>query len=527
MHRTGKSTKQTGILAMVLAVSLFCAIIGTEIFIKYAGAAGRNTPVTFRFKGRTAKSITLSWKAAESATGYQIFRSEGNGAEALVATTTALLYKDKGLKSGTTYRYRIRAYHAVTENTGAYSEKLSTTTLPAKPVIKVRSGNQCVRITWSPITGASGYHIYQYKGAKSVPVATIAGKSNVTCLINRLENGVAYQFAVTAYRNYKGMDYESVKSSVKSGEPVAVAKTSTKAKFFKTRKTFLKSEAVQSCGFLKNNLIYSKSVILPGMINTNVAEFASSSMVPQGLTFAGSYMLVSAYDKKGLDNSVIYVMGKSGKRLLTTIILPNKTHAGGITCDDKNLWICQSTTLRSIPFSEVEKAAKKRKKYIKIEAYDTKAELGQRASAVTYYKGLLWVAAYAETGFGYMGSYRIVNKDAKPTLALLQRIKIANRVQGLSFTSNGRLIFSRSSQANSSKKGYIHQLDVYKPDMSRISFGIVKPGKREKIIDMPSMNEEIAVSGKYLYVNFESVYYAAAAKQVDRICAFKVTAVTE
>lgn len=483
--------------------------------------------VTFQFTKNNSTSITLSWEPIASATGYLIYHAEGNGAETLVGTTTELTYKDTGLKSGTTYRYRIRTYYAEEENTGEYSEKLSTTTLPAKPTIKVRGGNKRVRITWSKLTGATGYRIYQYTGATPVLIATVTGKSTVTYVRTGLTNGTKYKFSVTAYRSYKDKDYEGSKSTAVTAKAVSVGKTSTKAKIYKTKKAFLKSVAVKTCSFLKKKLVYAKCVILPGMTNTNVSEFGCTSMVPQGLTFAGGYMMISAYDSKGLDNSVVYVMSKSSKKLLTTIVLPNKTHAGGIAYDGRNLWICQSTTLRSIPFATIKAAASAKKDYLEVPEYDTVNELGQQAAAVTYYKGLLWVASYNETSSGYLGSYRIDSKASKPTLTLCKRIKIANRVQGLTFTSNGYLVLSRSCQTNASKRGFFHQLDVYKPNLSKAGSGIVKLGKVKKKIDMPSMNEEIAVSGKYLYVNFESSYFASAVKRVDRVCAFKVAAVTK
>lgn len=85
--------------------------------------------------------------------------------------------------------------------------------------------------------------------------------------------------------------------------------------------------------FVKKSVNYAKSIVLPGMTNTNVLEFGSKTMVPQGMTFAGSYLLVSAYDSKRIDNSVVYVMSRSSKKLLTTVVLPNKTHAGGLAYD--------------------------------------------------------------------------------------------------------------------------------------------------------------------------------------------------
>lgn len=482
---------------------------------------------TFSIIKNASTSITLGWEKVESATGYLIYRTEANGVETKVGSTTTLEYKDTGLKSGVTYRYRIRTYFADEENTGEYSEQISTTTNPAKPSMKLRAGNGRVKLTWTAVNGATGYRIYQFNGSQAVLIADLKGKSTVSYLRTGLKNGTKYYYSMVAYRTYKEKDYESSQATKSGVKPIAVAKTSTGAKLYKSKKAFLRSAAVKACSFVKKQLNYAKSIVLPGMTNTNVLEFGSKTMVPQGMTFAGSYLLVSAYDSKGIDNSVVYVMSRSRKKLLTTVVLPNKTHAGGLAYDGRNLWICQSTYLRSIPFAQIKKAAVAKKKYLEIKAYGTKNALGQQAAAVTYYKGLLWVASYSESNSGYLGSYRIADKTGKPVLTVCGRIKLPNRVQGLTFTSNGRLILSRSCQTNSTKRGYLHQMDVYKPNLKKARAGKITLGKRNKVINMPSMNEEIAVSGKYLYVNFESVQFTSATKRVDRICAFKVAAVTK
>ena len=65
---------------------------------------------TFSIIKNASTSITLGWEKVESATGYLIYRTEANGVETKVGSTTTLEYKDTGLKSGVTYRYRIRTY---------------------------------------------------------------------------------------------------------------------------------------------------------------------------------------------------------------------------------------------------------------------------------------------------------------------------------------------------------------------------------------------------------------------------------
>ena len=61
--------------------------------------------------------------------------------------------------------------------------------------------------------------------------------------------------------------------------------------------------------------------------------------MPQSITFAGNYLLISAYDYSKAQESVIYVMNKKTQKYITTIVLPHKGHVGGITFDGTNLWI--------------------------------------------------------------------------------------------------------------------------------------------------------------------------------------------
>ena len=137
---------------------------------------------------------------------------------------------------------------------------------------------------------------------------------------------------------------------------------------------------------MKKSLNYSKSFATPGMASTNIAGFQSKTMCPQGITFAKSYCLITAYDRAAVENSVIYVLSKNGKKLLTTIALPNKTHAGGIAFDGTNVWITQGYTVRSIPFSTIQSAAKQKKEWAEITAFKSIVTLTHQAATLTYYK---------------------------------------------------------------------------------------------------------------------------------------------
>ena len=76
-------------------------------------------------------------------------------------------------------------------------------------------------------------------------------------------------------------------------------------------------------------------------------------MCPQAITFAGKYLLITAYDTYSEEKSVIYVMNKYNRKLLTVIVLPNKTHGGGICYDGKTVWVTNGQKISGIAFTDI------------------------------------------------------------------------------------------------------------------------------------------------------------------------------
>lgn len=477
-------------------------------------------------KSYAKTSITLQWNKVASATGYSVYRATETGGFALVGSTSSTSYKDTGLTNGTTYRYMVCTYAHVTDNTAEQSSVLYMTTKVKAPTIKaIKGGHGRVRIKWKKLSKATGYQIYRLNGTQYTLIATLPANTTVKYINTGLVNGQTYRYKVCGYRRVGNVNYAGDQTKEYSAKAVSVGQTSKTALLFKSKKAFKKSSAYKACTFFKKKVKYAKSIIIPGLQNTNLNGFGCSSMVPQGITFAKSYMLISAYDKTAVENSVLYVVKKSSKKLITTVELPSQTHAGGIAYDGRNIWITSGSNMLSIPFSTISSAASKKLPYLEIPEYASKVAVGQQAATVTYYKSKLWIASYNELSSGYLGSYTIVNKNGVPSLSLCSRIKVGNRVQGMTFTSKGYLILSRSCQTNSGQRGFLHQLDVYKPNVKKASKGIIKLGRLRKHVDMPTMNEEIAVSGSYLYVNYESGAFSTAVNRMDRICAFKVSAI--
>src|SRR5579884_98779 len=74
-----------------------------------------------------AGKVTLHWTSPFGTTNYIVKRSTTSGAETQIATTTANVYTDSGLTSGTTYYYEVQAVDAA--GTSALSDEASAVAL--------------------------------------------------------------------------------------------------------------------------------------------------------------------------------------------------------------------------------------------------------------------------------------------------------------------------------------------------------------------------------------------------------------
>lgn len=474
----------------------------------------------------TEKSISLSWNTVAGATGYLIYRSPVNaGKYSYLGKTDTTSYTDTTPASGTGYQYKVSAYLLEPAFYGTYSAPLDITTNPAKMILTYKAGDGKIRVKWNKVTGATSYDLYMGNDEGDFTLLATLGSLDNSYVLEGLINGNTYSFQATSHREYNGIIYDSPYSDILLAGPSPVEATSTVAKLFVEKSDFENSSAYTGVEFFGTNVKYEDSIILPGLITTNVGGFASKSMCPQGLTFAKNYLLITAYDLAAEENSVVYVIDKKEKNLLTTLILPNKAHVGGISYDGSNIWITVGTKISSIPFSKLKEAAKEGKPYSYIE-FSSECETNVAASFVTYYDEKLWIGSYNELNSTNMFSYTIQYEDMVPVLVKENTILMPNRMQGIAFTKEGDLILSRSCQLYKGLRGYMRQLEVYRPDFSEMSEdGVILLGECINTIEMPSMNEEIAIDGSYLYVNFESAAFDKASYQVDRICAFDLSSI--
>ena len=179
--------------------------------------------------GNTA--VKLSWYKVTDAVGYTIYQKKGSTYKA-IKNTTATTATIKGLKTGTAYAFRIRAYVVVNnkKNYSPYSDTCFTATKPAKNKItsitkisKKKSGSGYylrAKIKWSKSSGANRYKVY-YKVSGSSYKSLLGTYKGTSTTIQQYRSKYStgkrkYTFYVVPVKYYNGKYYEGAMSSGKT-----------------------------------------------------------------------------------------------------------------------------------------------------------------------------------------------------------------------------------------------------------------------------------------------------------------------
>lgn len=172
--------------------------------------------------------VKISWSKVSGATGYEVLQYNNStkkyGRAALVKGTA---YIKSGLKTGTKYSFRIRAYKTTGGKTvySPYSKTVSAKPVLAK-VRNVKAKNKTKRsaaITWKRVAGANGYKVYRStkKNGKFKAVKTIKKGKTVKFVNKKLKKGKRYYYKVRAYRT---VGKKKVYSGYSSRESVKIRK---------------------------------------------------------------------------------------------------------------------------------------------------------------------------------------------------------------------------------------------------------------------------------------------------------------
>ena len=167
-----------------------------------------NTPEYLKVTKRTKTTITLNWGHVDYATRYQIYRSTSkNGKYTRVYSTPdrwTYTFKDTGLKEGTHYYYKVRAYKKVNGKKyyGEWSDIISTKTRISDTTFTIKKANATsAKITIKKDKSVTGYIVYMYNSKTKSYEKVWSSAKSLTYTKTGLKKGKTYKFLVRTYKN--------------------------------------------------------------------------------------------------------------------------------------------------------------------------------------------------------------------------------------------------------------------------------------------------------------------------------------
>lgn len=309
----------------------------------------------------------------------------------------------------------------------------------------------------------------------------------------------------------------------KTEKPVSVQKVASTD--YRYNKEF--EETLNRYGTFQSLYQEEYSTAIPGLEYTEIMGEISNQMVPQGICIAKDYMLVTAYNNSGA-KSVVYVLSNQNpknRRLLTTIVLPDANHAGGITYDGKRIWIAKSTTRKCsmIDYEIIEKAAESGRSSYELKNYTQSVDCNAVASFIAYHDGCIWVGTYSnlKEEKGILRSYKVVENSGLKFVKQ-EEIAIPQYANGVAFMEAE----GKTYMAVATSKGRYHPSQIYFYQVAKDIYSGRNLYCNYGCSEFPPMAEELVCDEDNTYLIFESSATCYSTQKqsrcnypVDRICA--------
>lgn len=169
---------------------------------------------------QSTTSIKLSWKKVSGATGYRVYKYDvKKKTYVAIKTTSSTSYTVSKLKAGTGYLFAVKAYKKDSKGKVYWSSSyrsLSTATKPSVPTLKATSSKGKVNLSWTNVSGESGYQVYYATKKSGTYKKLTTTKANVYKYSKKLTKGKTYYLKVRAYKKVGSKTIYSDWSKVKS-----------------------------------------------------------------------------------------------------------------------------------------------------------------------------------------------------------------------------------------------------------------------------------------------------------------------
>lgn len=239
-----------------------------------------------------------------------------------------------------------------------------------------------------------------------------------------------------------------------------------------------------------------------------------TSMTPQGITVSDNYIFVSAYCYTREHNSVIYIIDRKEGTFVKEIVLPEKTHAGGLAYDPDfgTLWIATKMKQKTENGMETVSALAciTDEDIASYSFADTGRPIEYRNicptqfrsnSCLTYKDGYIYIGYWMKSkmAMSIAGKFKVRKSGVSVKDRASEILHIPGQVQGIACNDN-QIYFTVSYGL---KKSTILMYNTEEEDVR-----IFSASSPEKSIDLPQMLEEICLYDNMLYTLFESSAFA-------------------
>lgn len=184
--------------------------VNGDVRSSYKAATGVRVNITPTIKvANVSNGVKVSWSGVENATGYTVYSASYNAKTKKWSGWTnrgtvksgITSWTDKKAKSGTYYKYTVRACYGSFRSSYKASDKIW---FLAQPTVTVKKASNGIKVSWTQCTGEKGYTVYRaeynpttkkWSGWKNMGTV---GKDKITWTDKSAKKGVYYKYTVRA-----------------------------------------------------------------------------------------------------------------------------------------------------------------------------------------------------------------------------------------------------------------------------------------------------------------------------------------
>ena len=169
--------------------------------------------------------VSIQWNKIDGAAGYKVFRKESGGSYSCIKTISSgdtLKYVDPTAESGTKYNYYVRSTN------GSYQSGYASKVIVRldTPTVSASNSYQGLKVSWSKISGATGYKIYRKpSGGSYTCIKTITDASTLVYYDAEAKSGTKYNYYVRSTNGSYQSGYASKAILVVSAPEISLTST--------------------------------------------------------------------------------------------------------------------------------------------------------------------------------------------------------------------------------------------------------------------------------------------------------------